>query len=493
MAIYHLHLQIITRGEGKSAVAAAAYRSAEKLINDYDGEIHDYTRKGGVVHTEILLPDHAPREFAERSVLWNVVERAENQRNSQLARELNVALPYELTQEQNIALVREYVQRTFVAAGMCADIAIHDPDHEAPNPHAHIMLTMRPLNLDGTWGQKVRKVNGKRVYTTDWNDRDKAEVWRAAWADAVNAELAAHGHAERIDHRSYERQGVEQIPTVHLGVAVSQMERRGIVTDRGNINRDIEFSNSQIKQLRARINRVKVWVDEVKSNTLPTLEDTLMAILHNEDKSKIANLKLAAKTLNFITGNHIHDLPALADKVSAMHQSLNAAYERKKKIERRVKTLDEHLRHSENFKKHRGINAQYEKLRDESKAVEKSGGLFAKSKADKARVAAQDFYESHRAELGQFEAAEKYLKGVLQSRYDPKQIAAQAKKWAAERETCKQELGGINTECAVYKREVESSEAIKRFTVKLMLPDELTEQTRDKNMALEQPSRVSSR
>jgi hypothetical protein len=341
------------------------------------------------------------------------------------------------------------------------------------------------LNLDGTWGQKVRKVNGKRVYTTDWNDRDKAEVWRAAWADAVNAELATHGHAERIDHRSYERQGVEQIPTVHLGVAASQMEKRGIVTDIGNINRDIEFSNSKIKQLRARINRVKVWVDEVKSNTPPTLEDTLTAILYNEDRSKIANLKLAAKTLSFITGNHIRDLPALADKVSEMHQSLNAAYERKKKAERRVKTLDEHLRHSENFKKYRKLRTQYDALYAEWKAAEKSGGLFAKSKVEKAHAAAQDFYESHRAELGQFEAAKKYLKGVLQTRYDPKQIAAQAKKWSAERETCKQELGGINSECAACKSDVESAEAIKRFAVKLMLPDEPKVQHKTKTLEAE--------
>ena len=139
MAIYHLHMQVITRGAGKSAVAAAAYRSGQKLTNEFDGEIHDYTRRGGVVHTEIILPDHAPREFAERFVLWNAVEKAENQRNSQLAREMDIALPYELTPEQNLSLVRRYASETFVAAGMCADIAIHEPDRDTPNPHAQIM------------------------------------------------------------------------------------------------------------------------------------------------------------------------------------------------------------------------------------------------------------------------------------------------------------------------------------------------------------------
>jgi ATP-dependent exoDNAse (exonuclease V) alpha subunit len=243
-------------------------------------------------------------------------------KNSQLAREIDIALPVELSLERNVALVREYVQRNFVAAGMCADVAIHDPDRDTPNPHAHIMLTMRPLNIDGTWGQKVRKINGKRIYTTDWNDRDKAEVWRATWAEAVNAELARHGHAERIDHRSYERQGVEKIPTVHLGAAASQMKRRGIATDRGNLNREIEFTNNQIKQFRARVSKVKSWLDETKSKTPPTLYNTFMELIHSRDgdrqSDKIRHLKLTANTLLFIQQNDIKDLVSLADKVTAM-------------------------------------------------------------------------------------------------------------------------------------------------------------------------------
>jgi ATP-dependent exoDNAse (exonuclease V) alpha subunit len=153
--------------------------------------------------------------------------------------------------EQNISLVRKYVQEQFVDKGMCADVCVHVAKEE--NPHAHIMLTMRPLNEDKSWGAKIRKVNKKPVYTTDWNDRNKAEVWRAEWADAVNAELAAQGFSHTVDHRSYERQGVEQIPTIHLGVAATQMERKGIATDRGDINREIIMTNSQMKQIRARI------------------------------------------------------------------------------------------------------------------------------------------------------------------------------------------------------------------------------------------------
>lgn len=126
MAIYHCSIKIISRGKGKSAVAAAAYRSGETLTNEYDGVTHDYTRKGGIVHTEILLPDHAPAEYADRSLLWNAVEKIEKAKNAQLAREIEIALPQELTREQGISLVREYVKAQFVNAGMCADFCLHD-------------------------------------------------------------------------------------------------------------------------------------------------------------------------------------------------------------------------------------------------------------------------------------------------------------------------------------------------------------------------------
>jgi len=227
VAIYHLSIKIISRGKGgRSAVAAAAYRAAEKITNEYDGIIHDYTRKGGVVHTEILLPDNAPADYQGRAVLWNAVEKIEKAKNSQLAREIELALPVELTREQNISLVREYVKRHFVNAGMCADICIHDKNDG--NPHAHIMLTMRPFNEDTTWGDRQKKgyildPYGEKIYdkkkrsykcksipTTDWNEQTKAEEWRQGWAETANNYLVMNsGTHIKIDHRSYERQGIE--------------------------------------------------------------------------------------------------------------------------------------------------------------------------------------------------------------------------------------------------------------------------------------------
>ena len=209
MPIFHLSIQIISRGKGRSAVAAAAYRSGEKITNEYDGVIHDYTRKGGVVHTEILLPDHVPAEYADRSVLWNAVEKIEKNKNSQLSREIELALPVELTKEQNVSLVRDYVNQHFVAAGMCADVAIHDK--KDGNPHAHILLTMRLIEQDGIWGAKSKKeyildkdgeritlksgeFKSRKISATDWNDQTKAEIWRKAWEDSANANLERHGH-----------------------------------------------------------------------------------------------------------------------------------------------------------------------------------------------------------------------------------------------------------------------------------------------------------
>ena len=276
MAIYHLSINIIRRGNGKSAVAAAAYRAGEKITNEYDGITHDYTRKSGIVHTEILLTDNAPPEFSERSFLWNAVEKIEKAKNSQLSREVEVSLPKELTKERNISLVCDFVKEHFVDAGMCADICVHEKDDGLL--HAHIMLTMRPFNEDKLWGAKQRKEyildeNGEKIYdktkrqykcksipTTDWNEQSKAEEWRAAWEDAANAALEQIGSSERINHKSYKRQGVDIIPQIKMGVAATQMKRKGIVTERGNINRAIAVSNSQLKQLKARIRKCKDWL-----------------------------------------------------------------------------------------------------------------------------------------------------------------------------------------------------------------------------------------
>lgn len=280
MAIYHLEAKVISRGAGRSAVAASAYLSCSQIYNDYDGIQHDYTRKRGLVWEEIFLPPIAPPEWSDRSILWNMVEENEKTKDSRLAREFVVALPIELDQNDWKNLLTEYIQENFVDEGMCADVAIHDPHPPGHNPHAHIMLTVRPLKENGTWQHKTEKeylcvkdgeekgftsaeykaaqaegwekqyqylVGDKKVYmapseaekhgyerankypkstkfgrqnpiTERWNSEKQLFLWRENWATVTNKFLAQYPWIDaRIDHRSHAARGLDEQPTIHEG------------------------------------------------------------------------------------------------------------------------------------------------------------------------------------------------------------------------------------------------------------------------------------
>lgn len=264
MAIYHCTCKIISRGQGRSAVGAAAYRSGEKLYNEYDGIEHDYTKKGGVVYSEIMLCENAPKEYQDRQTLWNAVEQIEKSSKAQLAREYEVALPVELSREEQIKLVRDFAKENFVDNGMCVDFSIHDK--EDGNPHAHIMLTTRPIEQDNSWGVKQKKEyildkNGQKQYdkkkqtykcktvkTTNWDSKEFLQRSRESWAEKVNQELEKKSLPQRIDHRSLKEQGVDRVPTIHEGGA-RKLEKRGIKTDRGKINRKIKTANGQMQTI----------------------------------------------------------------------------------------------------------------------------------------------------------------------------------------------------------------------------------------------------
>lgn len=264
MAIYHCTCKIISRGQGRSAVGAAAYRSGEKLYNEYDGIEHDYTKKGGVVYSEIMLCENAPKEYQDRQTLWNAVEQIEKSSKAQLAREYEVALPVELSREEQIKLVRDFAKENFVDNGMCVDFSIHDK--EDGNPHAHIMLTTRPIEQDNSWGVKQKKEyildkNGQKQYdkkkqtykcktvkTTNWDSKEFLQRSRESWAEKVNQELEKKSLPQRIDHRSLKEQGVDRVPTIHEGGA-RKLEKRGIKTDRGKMNREIKTANGQMQTI----------------------------------------------------------------------------------------------------------------------------------------------------------------------------------------------------------------------------------------------------
>jgi len=237
LAIYHCSVKVISRSQGRSATGAAAYRSGEKITDERTGLVHDYTRKSGIDYADILAPIDAPSWVHDRSTLWNEVELIEKRKDSQVCREVEVALPVELTSEENQKLVRGFINNEFVQNGMVADLAIHHAKGE--NPHGHILLTTRTMSADG-FGQKNR----------DWNKKELLETWRKSWETHTNLALEKAGHKQKIDHRTLEAQGIERIPQIHIGPKVCEMEKRGIRTDIGQKASDIFDANEKIISLQ---------------------------------------------------------------------------------------------------------------------------------------------------------------------------------------------------------------------------------------------------
>ncbi|RUV01775.1 Ti-type conjugative transfer relaxase TraA [Mesorhizobium sp. M1A.F.Ca.IN.020.03.2.1] len=235
MAIYHLHVKVIGRNSGSSAVASAAYRSASRLRDERLDRSHDFSAKRGVVHSEVMLPENAPEAWSDRERLWNDVEAFEIRKDAQLAREIEFAIPREMTQAQGIELARDFVQSEFVDQGMIADLNVHWDMAEdgTPKPHAHVMLAMRSVDENG-FGQKVR----------DWNRTEMVERWRERWAELANERLAELDIDARIDHRSLEAQGIGLEPQSQIGAPAQRIEDEGIeAADRADMHREIARNN----------------------------------------------------------------------------------------------------------------------------------------------------------------------------------------------------------------------------------------------------------
>ena len=241
MAAYRFSAKVIGRSAGRTACGAAAYRSASEITCEKTGETHDYTRKGGVVHSEIMLPDNAPDWMGDREQLWNAVEAVEKRKDAQLAREVQMNLPHELDEEQRRELAREFVREQFVERGMVADLAIHTPDEKGDNRnhHIHVMLTTRELKGEGFASKKQR----------DWNKKDLLEDWREEWANYQNRALERAGHDVRVDHRSYEEQGIDREPQPKLGPIATQMERQGRRSHAGDDLRAVRARNEERARL----------------------------------------------------------------------------------------------------------------------------------------------------------------------------------------------------------------------------------------------------
>lgn len=355
-------------------MASAAYRSGEKLHSEYYGEDSDYTRKGGVVCSEILLPPQASPEYADRQTLWNAVEKAEHGKKAQLAYSFDIALQNEFSIQENIELARQFLLEQFVSRGMVADFAVHQPDREdggLRNPHFHVLCPIRPILPDGSWGSKQRREylldeHGSRIRdeagndvfnavpTTDWGSPDTLEHWRQAWAELCNAKFAEKGLNCRIDHRSYERRGVEQLPTVHEGPTVRAMEQKGIRTDKGDLNRWIRKTNAMLREAKQKIASLLGWLKEVKAEISapqpPTLVELLSAYYDTRNKgaysgkAKIGNLKKFSETIGYLESKQLRTTEDLDALLNSMQGQIDTLKESASGKQARIKELDELLR-----------------------------------------------------------------------------------------------------------------------------------------------------
>lgn len=384
-------------------MASAAYRSGEKLHSEYYGEDSDYTRKGGVLCSEILLPPHAPPEYADRETLWNAVEKAERGKKAQFAYSFDIALQNEFSIQENIALARQFLLENFVGRGMVVDFAVHQPDREdggIQNPHFHVLCPIRPILPDGRWGSKQRREyvldeHGERIRdgagnyvfnavpTTDWGSPETLEHWRRAWAELCNAKFVEKGMDCRIDHRSYERQGVEQLPTVHEGPTVKVMEQKGIRTDRGDLNRWIRKTNAMLREAKQKIASLLSWLKEVKDELSvpqpPTLVELLSAYYDDRNrgaysgKAKIENLKKFSETVSYLESKQLRTTEDLDALLNSMQEQIDTLKESASGKQARIKELDELLRMADCYQQGKPVadklkTIRFEKSRQKYKA-----------------------------------------------------------------------------------------------------------------------------
>ena len=482
MAIYHLEAKVVSRGTGRSAVAASAYLSCSRLYNDYDGIQHDYTKKQGLVWQEVFLPEYAPQEWQDREKLWNAVEEVETAKDSRLAREFVVALPIELSREQQIELLQDFIREQFVADGMCADAAIHDTDGH--NPHAHILLTVRPLYEQGKWQYKTEKeylcvrngeekgftaaefksaqndgwekqypykVGKKKVYMTPsaaetqglvradkhpkstrygrqnpiserWNSEEQLAAWRAAWADVSNRHLERAGREERIDHRSNAARGLDEIPTIHEGVAAQALERKGIISDRCEINRQIKADNALLRELKAEIKKLAALV----VRTVPAIAEGL-------EKLRSRVLIFCYQLSHIRSGkSHIQKSlaawkPELECYTSLVQQIKEKSKEHKSLVAEKKELLIYHV------KRHKALAVRIAELTEELEELRSEKTLLLQ-----------------RFEYADDAGAEAFRKDIATMEADLKKLEAQEQKYSAELDKALTEYTELKAQAADF-------------------------------------------
>lgn len=470
MALYHFSVKQVSRGKGQTVVNSAAYISGQKLYNDYYGQTHDYTKKSGVIFTEILTPEYVPKRLSDRETLWNEVEKVEKSKRAQLAYSFDIALQNELTLEENIELAREFCWEQFVARGMIVDLAVHEGksknEDEPDNPHFHVLAPIRPFTEDGSWGNKQRReyvldedgnrikdAKGKDTFnavsTTGWNDPELLKKWRRAWTEKVNEKFQECHMAARIDHRSYKEQGIDLIPTIHEGYEVRAMEKKGIKTVIGELNRAIRQFNQMFISLKESIQWMKTAHEEMKAELdrrqNPTLLESLQDYYDKKTQGRpplpnfyaemkrrgknLSNLQEFAKSINYLQTHKIETMEDLQKRIDELNGVVSVS---KKEISEK----------REQLKKLENLEKMVEVIKTNQPLIDEYNHFFFQKKRDK-------YYQQHKKEINYYRKCERELKQHLD-----KNGKVPTVRWKREKEELRTTIEELKADNQPYQNEL---------------------------------------
>jgi len=485
----HYSISVVSRGSGQSVMAAASYCLGQKLYSDHDGEWkYPHSNPQRVRYTEVMLPPNAPAEYADRQTLWNAVDEAEKRADAQTARRFVITLPKELTYEQNLSLIRTYCQEQFVSKGMICDLYYHD-EHDG-NPHVHLLLTMRAMDEQGRWlpktkttyvldenGERIRGKNGRwlrdRQNTVDWSNPQNGEIWRHEWEVAQNRALEAAGRPERIDMRSYERQGITDLePQIHLGPEAAALERKGISTTRGERNREIKRVNAIIVSLQKTIASLVEWLRGIKealtkhetiSNTDDyNLGEVLLSYLdlrkadrefwahRAQTKASLKDLQAVHNAITFLQARKIETVHALGSYLSSTGARMSELRSTVRSKEQRIRDIDALLAADK-------IIHDLQPMYDEYSTIRWKG-------------AKERFATAHADELEQYKKAQRLLHKFGLSLPIDRTILR------AEKAQLEQEVEALRPAVEAVQAELDELKTV-RYWVRKVIPDALPSRT----------------
>ena len=479
-------------------MAAASYYSGQKLYSEYDREWkYPHSDSSRVLYTEVMLPPNAPSQYADRQTLWNAVDAVEKQANAQTARRLTISLPQELTFEQNLDLIRNYCCEQFVKRGMICDLCFHDSGDG--NPHVHLMLTMRAMDENGKWlpktrteyvldenGNRIKDRRGRwkreRIDTVDWNEQKYCEIWRHEWELAQNAALEKVGCPERIDMRSFERQGITaQAPQVHLGPSAAALERKGVHTYLGDQNREIGRVNSLITTLQKTVKALSEWIDSLKTALSQQevienpgdhpLSEVLMTYLdvrkqereswahRAQTKASIRDLEGILNAVSFLQSRDVNTVNALGERLNAIGEQLHDMRRTVRVNGNRIRDIDAILKADETIRRFAPVIEEYNKV-------------FFKGSKEK-------FATAHKDEIEAVRKARRllYKLGVTLP-INRKVLKAEAAQLKAENEALRQKLDPLQSEMDALKQV--------RYWVRKVIPDALPAKGTDGRVSVEE-------